>query len=234
MFLIEKSEPTGPPITELEDVSWALYRQSILPKESWLAAQAEWQELADHHPDTYAHSLRVGIYVAGLVRAEGREDHGQAQVDALLHDVGKRTVPPPLLDPQLRLNDLQRERIKQHAVDGYLLLAKAHRNNPAMALESAFVAGLHHKFQPTGYGSYGIHLIQAAEQHQITPEMLARFTSVARLIMLVDHFDAATTRNQTADTLTDEVLAQKRDEFLQTFPQETTRIDWLFANRIRR
>lgn len=86
-------------------------------------------EVMDHDYYTYTHLTNVCAYTVAL--ADGLGIHSAAEVDsiaagALLHDYGKRHVPPALLNKPGRLSPDERDIMRQHVAIGFEELCGRH------------------------------------------------------------------------------------------------------------
>jgi HD-GYP domain-containing protein (c-di-GMP phosphodiesterase class II) len=98
-------------------------------------AQAPWmsevvsvlaRELRLHHAPTADHSHRLAALsrvVADRMHLDAL-DATEAELVAVLHDVGKLTIPPSLLDWPGSLDPAQRARMRRHTIEGEQLLAR--------------------------------------------------------------------------------------------------------------
>jgi HD-GYP domain-containing protein (c-di-GMP phosphodiesterase class II) len=98
-------------------------------------AQAPWmsdavsvlaRELRLHHAPTAEHSHRLAALsrkVADRLHLDAM-DATEAELVAVLHDVGKLTIPPSLLDWPGSLDPAQRARMRRHTIAGEQLLAR--------------------------------------------------------------------------------------------------------------
>jgi len=143
-------------------------------------------------PYTAQHSFRVSEYAVAVARRfEFKDDDIQAiQLAGLLHDVGKMKIPSEILNKPSGLSDEEYARIKEHPVHGLSLVRKIFEGteyeNDRFRLMSN-IASLHHeRYDGKGYpkGLVG---------EQIPLE--------ARIIGLVDAFDAMTTARPYRETL---------------------------------
>ncbi len=125
---------------------------------------------------TAEHIERVGMYAYALARRLGwnATDAEQARIAGILHDIGKIDIPPHILNKAGPLTDEEWEQIKQHPEMGAMLLT-ALTDFPGIA---DGVHCHHERYDGTGYpdGLIGDNI----------PE-------IARIIAVVDAFDAMTT-----------------------------------------
>jgi putative nucleotidyltransferase with HDIG domain len=97
-----------------------------------------------------AHSRAVAAYAGLLARAMGI---GEARFlrdlerGALLHDIGKSTVPEPILEKAAPLDDLEREIIREHPVVGFRMLEEFGFLRPAAEI----VLCHHERYDGRGY-----------------------------------------------------------------------------------
>ena len=83
-------------------------------------------ELRLHHAPTAEHSHRLAALsrrVADRMHLDAL-DATEAELVAVLHDVGKLTIPPSLLDWPGSLDPAQRARMRRHTIEGEQLLAR--------------------------------------------------------------------------------------------------------------
>lgn len=122
---------------------------------------------------TNGHSARVAKYTAMIAEKMGKDP---AQVEdiyniALLHDIGKISIPDSILNKPGKLSDEEYAIMKSHAQRGYDIL-----KDITIAPDLALGAGYHHeKYDGTGYPS-------GLKGNEI-PE-------IARMIAVADAFDA--------------------------------------------
>ena len=150
-----------------------------------LKKQAEHKELIDEmtsafascidlkDPYTNGHSHRVAKYSSMLARQLGKSEEEIVDIyhTALLHDVGKISIPDSILNKPGRLTDEEFAVMKSHSQRGYDIL-----KDIRIAPELAIGAGYHHE-RPDGKGYPNG--LTAAE----IPE-------VAQIISVADTFDA--------------------------------------------
>lgn len=111
-------------------------------------------DLSVHHPDSFMHSLRVGVIVSGIITGEQKTENdlletipnAKLRQAALLHDIGKREVPQEILNAHHRLSTQEWGQIKLHPARGYAVVDPYDH-------EVAQIVGGHHMVQ--GERSYG-------------------------------------------------------------------------------
>ena len=132
-------------------------------------------ELRLHHAPTAEHSHRL----ASLARAVAERlaldpiDATECELVAVLHDVGKLTIDPELLDWDGPLDDTQRERLRRHTIAGEELLAEV----AGLEHLAGVVRATHEAWDGSGY-----------------PDGLSgdSIPLTARIVAAVDSFDAMT------------------------------------------
>jgi putative nucleotidyltransferase with HDIG domain len=104
-------------------------------------------ELCEHDPDTYAHSLRVAALSIDLAFENRLPLRIVAQIGtaALVHDVGKRHIRREILQKRGRLGAEELTAMRQHARIGFVELK---RKVPDRVRR---IAVAHHEFTPAGY-----------------------------------------------------------------------------------
>jgi len=122
---------------------------------------------------TNGHSLRVAEYAALIAKEAG---YGPEQVDeiyniALLHDIGKISIPDAILNKTERLTEEEFAQMKKHTINGYEILSEI-SIFPQIALGARYH---HEKINGTGYPS-GL-------KGEEIPE-------IAKIIAVADTFDA--------------------------------------------
>jgi HD-GYP domain-containing protein (c-di-GMP phosphodiesterase class II) len=126
---------------------------------------------------TYTHSVNVAVLSVGLGMAVGlpKEQIRTLGIGAMLHDVGKSTIPPSIINKAGRLDDDEYRIIKTHVTEGENIL----RLNKDIPPESLIAVAQHHeRLSGKGYPNN-----KAGEE--IRP--FGRITSI------VDCYDALTT-----------------------------------------
>jgi response regulator RpfG family c-di-GMP phosphodiesterase len=135
---------------------------------------------------TKGHSLRVRTHAMRLAAALGldaRQRHRLA-LAAKLHDIGKFGVPEAILNKPGRLSEDEFRQVKEHPVIGERILRPIIRNPEVLA----GVRGHHERFDGGGY-----------------PDGLAgtRIPLLARIIAVVDCYDALRTKRPYRDALSE-------------------------------
>jgi energy-coupling factor transport system substrate-specific component len=122
---------------------------------------------------TNGHSQRVAEYTAMLTRELGYDDETVEKYKniALLHDIGKISIPPEVLNKQGKLTDQEFNIIKSHSAQGYMALKEI-----SIMPELAVGAGQHHE-RPDGKGY----------PKGLKGDQISR---VAQIIAVADTFDA--------------------------------------------
>ena len=84
------------------------------------------RELRMHHAPTADHSHRLATIARDVAERLGLDplEATEAEIVAVLHDVGKLTIDPDLLDWEGPLDEIQRERLRRHTIAGEELLAE--------------------------------------------------------------------------------------------------------------
>jgi HD-GYP domain-containing protein (c-di-GMP phosphodiesterase class II) len=170
-------------------------------------------QLHDHNPGHGEHSLRVGLYTFGLAQYEKWPDLKYPLYAGCGHDIGKCDILNEIIDHP-NFGPEQMAIMRAHPQYGWERLKDRY-------LFTAFVAGLHHKFQPDGYG---INLEEVAP-FPLTKEAGDTITNMAKLVMICDFFDALTTRKGPNQ---DHVAGT----MLKNFPTQVERVLWLLEHQI--
>lgn len=144
---------------------------------------------------TKGHSLRVAYYSEHLARKIGwsEEDVQNIHYIALLHDIGKIGVPDSVLNKPFKLTDVEFELIKNHTVMGAEIL-KDIKMFPNVSLGAKYH---HERYDGRGYPN-------GLKGEEIP--------MVARIIGIVDSYDAMTSNRVYRKRLQDEIV---REELLK-------------------
>ncbi|MGE5449861.1 MAG: HD-GYP domain-containing protein, partial [Methanomassiliicoccales archaeon] len=126
-------------------------------------------DIRTYDEQTFAHSTNVCVLavLAGISMGLSNEDLRSLGIGALLHDVGKITIDPELLNKPARLNADECEIIREHAQTGFTILS----NQDDVPVLAACIAFQHHeRWDGSGYP-------RELRGHEINP--LARIVAVA-------------------------------------------------------
>ncbi|MBO8158395.1 HD-GYP domain-containing protein [Thermosyntropha sp.] len=101
------------------------------------------EDIRDYDSYTYQHSVSVCILslIIGIKNGYNREKLRNLGIGAILHDIGKITVPQKILNKPGVLDDFEKEFIKKHPWEGFNII----RNSQEVSLVSAHVALQHHE-----------------------------------------------------------------------------------------
>jgi HD-GYP domain-containing protein (c-di-GMP phosphodiesterase class II) len=139
------------------------------------AVEALAHELRLHHAPTADHSHRLAAHARTL--ADGMRldplEATEAELVAMLHDVGKLAVDPHILDWPGPLDEHQRERVRRHTIEGEELLAGI----AGLEHLAPAVRATHEAWDGSGYPD-GLHRDQIPLS--------------ARIVTVVDAYDAMT------------------------------------------
>jgi len=169
------------------------------------------QAVRQHDDYTYAHSLRVAIFLAVFGRNIGLSATQQSVLTSggLLHDLGKTTIPSLLLNKPGHLTDSEYGIMKGHVAAGTDILQKS----PDLPEGVLIIAGQHHeKLDGSGY-----------------PNGLpgSRLNELARMAAIVDIFSALTDRRVYKPTMTAD------DAFALMVTQMTAQLDMPLLHAFR-
>lgn len=106
--------------------------------------------ISTHSPSLYHHSVNVAVLATavGMSLGYNRTQLMQLGVGAMLHDIGKVSLPEELVQKKERWTEEEREIAKQHTTLGFNLLRKQHD----ISLLSAHVCLQHHeRLNGSGY-----------------------------------------------------------------------------------
>jgi HD-GYP domain-containing protein (c-di-GMP phosphodiesterase class II) len=132
-------------------------------------------ELRTHHAPTADHSHRLAAHARALAEYMRLDalDATEAELVAVLHDVGKLAIDSDLLDWPGPLDDIQRARLRRHTVEGEEMLART----AGLEHLAPAVRATHEAWDGSGYPD-GL----SGEEIPLT----------ARIVAVVDAFDAMT------------------------------------------
>jgi diguanylate cyclase (GGDEF)-like protein len=161
---------------------------------SWAAALARAADLRMQVTGSSEHSARVAACADGMGRLLGWSDQGLSllRMAAMLHDVGKVSVPDSILCKAGALSAAEYERVKAHPVTGAELIRRVDGLEPILP----WIRHSHEHFDGSGYpdGLSGGAIPQAA-----------------RILLVADAFDAMTSDRPYRQAITaDEALDELR------------------------
>jgi len=142
------------------------------------AATGDLLSLRTHDYYTYTHSVNVAVLSVGLALAAGlgREEIVRLGIGAMLHDVGKCSIPVAIINKAGKLDDEEYRIIKTHVPEGELIL----RGSSDVPEESFFAVSQHHeRLSGKGYPN---------RKTEKEIHIFGRITSI------VDCYDAMTTK----------------------------------------
>ncbi len=144
---------------------------------------------------TKGHSMRVAAYAELMAQRLGwpEEDVQNTYYVAMLHDVGKIGVPDAVLNKPFKLTDLEFRLIKNHTIMGSEIL-KDFKMFPNVAVGAKYH---HERYDGKGY-----------------PEGLKAesIPLIARIIALVDSYDAMTSNRVYRRRLSDDIVMQELEK----------------------
>lgn len=133
-------------------------------------------QLKNHDDYTFQHSVSVCALMTSFARALElpREIIREIATGALLHDVGKATIPDPILNKPGKLTDAEFEQMKTHVVQSKIILEAT----PGISPIALSIAAQHHeRFDGSGY------------PNRLKGEAIDRYGQMAAI---VDVYDAIT------------------------------------------
>lgn len=139
-------------------------------------------QLKEHHFETFAHSLRVGLLSIdlGLEFSCPDDDILDLGLGGLYHDIGKLTTPRGVLEKNGSLNPSERNLIRAHPKNGYLLL-----DEPRLETVRKIVIS-HHELKKEAYPRSGMDRrpsTRGAERRSPNPEL-------TEIVAVADIYDA--------------------------------------------
>lgn len=222
------SNPANPTMTMMgvselrSKAAWIAIELGI-PPQTWNKFINKLHVLQVHSFDSYKHCLRVGIYSHGLASLEGSPIPKLAFFGGCGHDLGKCEIATDVLNSRVWTPECQKA-IEAHVTEGF-------EHWKGEFLFTGFIAGLHHRFQPHGYGID----VRACSPIPLTDEQIETLHETARLVMVADFFDAITTRHNDRGLVDDPSdMTEVSNTMKNFFPQYEERIDWLVSHPLQR
>lgn len=167
-------------------------KENKIFKNQMIQAFATCIDLKDKY--TKGHSFRVAKYAAKLAEKMGYDKEKVAEIYdiALLHDIGKITIPDDILNKPQELTDEEYAVMKQHAKNGYDILKKIE-----ISPELSLGAGYHHE-RIDGHG------YPFGKKGEEIPE-------IAQIIAVADTFDTMNSNRPYRERMKrDDILAELR------------------------
>lgn len=167
-------------------------KENKIFKKQMIQAFATCIDLKDKY--TKGHSFRVAKYAAKLAEKMGYDKEKVAEIYdiALLHDIGKITIPDDILNKPQELTDEEYAVMKQHAKNGYDILKKIE-----ISPELSLGAGYHHE----RIDGHGYPFGKTGEE---IPE-------IAQIIAVADTFDTMNSNRPYRERMKrDDILAELR------------------------
>jgi HD-GYP domain-containing protein (c-di-GMP phosphodiesterase class II) len=162
--------------------------------------------IKNHDEYTFQHSVNVSILAIALGQRLGlsKKMLGELGVAAILHDLGKATIPPWVLNKAGRLTPEEWKLVVDHPVQGVKMIARMRGLND-LALRSMIVAFEHHiNFDKSGYPNIPSGLEQGL---------------FSRIVAIADCYDAMTAHRSyrrsafTPYEALHQMISKNRDKF---------------------
>ncbi|UNL87459.1 HD-GYP domain-containing protein [Priestia koreensis] len=144
-------------------------------------------ELLKHDTATFAHSVRVAEWLKRLGMKQGMHQVQQQELFdlGLLHDVGKLLIPSTILNKTASLSDGEWVQVKDHPLNGYRILQNG---SYSTAIRMAILQH-HENLDGSGYPA------------GVKGNMITHY---ARMLRIVDSYDAMTTIRTYKEVLSEE------------------------------
>jgi len=139
--------------------------------------------VADKHPDTAQHSMRVGVLAARIARVQAIPGVTPKMLlwAGCLHDVGKVVVDLETLNKVEKFTKKDMKKMEPHVIMGWQMLDKLHDYTAAIIVR-------HHQFGPKPYPTKLPELPDWLEPKK------ALINTAARQLALADYYDALMNR----------------------------------------
>lgn len=163
-----------------------------IPNWAYESVRALLQTLKAVEPSTYYHCLRVGEYSRKLAQEMGLNEYEQkvAEFAGMLHDIGKVGIDKSILLKPSRLDPHEIEIIRNHSLHSEEII-QPFAKHPFFKLILPAIRGHHERLDGAGY-----------------PDKIAgeSIPLIARVILVVDTYDAMAENRVYRKGLSDEVI----------------------------
>ena len=166
--------------------------------------------LKEHHPETYHHSMRVGVLCLdiGLELGLGQPELTLLGYAGLLHDIGKRKIPEGILSKSSVLSSQEKEIMETHPRLGLLELA-----DEGFEVVRAVVVS-HHEFKVNPYPRQGKDRRRGRQNQSGRREESALSARMGEIVAIADIYDALSNRRAYKPALPkDKVEEVLREQF---------------------
>lgn len=205
-------------MTEEKDLERAFFDLPVSPAHQ-LNIRAYLEILRIKHQPTYEHSIRVGVLCLKAARVLGLNSRALFW-GGTLHDVGKALVDIKVLQKTDDFSEKDYVAVRPHPILGYRLLKGVHPYTAELVVR-------HHRFQPCPYPK------QLPKSDILWPKRtLANFEKQARLLALIDYYDALTRRRNAKFVGGAKTGEQMRQTFYDNNADMSMQIDQLIKAKV--
>jgi HD-GYP domain-containing protein (c-di-GMP phosphodiesterase class II) len=170
-------------MTILEDKLAQTFNDPNINKQDQEFIQTNLNELKTKDLATYEHSMRVGLTYVEFSKYKNIPLKPQFFIGAILHDIGKKDIPDEVLKKTKNFTSADMEIMKAHSSIAYDILKETHE-------VSAHIAVRHHYSQKNSYPT------ELPDFPEWMPnELKEKIEYSAKILSIIDFYDAATTRN---------------------------------------
>lgn len=171
------------------------------------------------HRPTYEHSIRVGVLCLRAAQTFGMNSRALFW-GGTLHDIGKILVDSRVLQKSRSFSQKDYTAVRPHVIFGYRMLQRVYPY-------TAELVARHHRFQPHPYPK------QLPKPAVPWPKrIMEKIEQEARLLSLMDFYDALTRRHNVRFAGNIKVGGQLRKIFYDNNPDMSAQIDQLIKNGI--
>src|SRR3989344_1522162 len=205
-------------LEKLEDCVDRAFRQLHIKQNNRNSVEFLLSALKLKHEYTYAHSLNVALIAKDISDYLGFQQK-PLFFAGLLHDVGKLTIRQELFNNG-KYSEEDAKEMEMHVLNGYYIASGVHEFSAQILLR-------HHHFQDNGYPA----LIPGplANLGKKATENIVRY---ARLLSLADFYVALTTRDDSRERITPDMLTNIRILIVDKKPHDYVLADELLRNGI--